>query len=291
MNQTSITYPAGQEAIKDSETVTVTSVCADFDTISYTSLTGELSIPNSSTYAANKSGVQRVSGGYNISSANYTITANRAANNATTTESTVVYIAHDAAQIVMTEPASRLRTGGNDSTSPQDHVIILTANQRLIAAPTIANPPAGGGTWQGTGFSGGPEVWTRDLQCHDNDTVGTYSYGSLVATNLANRITTSYTGDSSYTIGGFVSRTITLAAFANEATFNAAVADYSKCTLVWEFKSLPNRRPFNTTTTPDPNSWCFAGTIGSLPTIARILDTAATGSSSNNTDVTVEETV
>jgi len=291
MNQSSITYPVGQQAIKDAETVTVHSTCSDFDSITYSSPSGELSIPSSAAYAENKSGVARISGGYNIATVNYRISANRSANDASSSEDLVVYIAHDQAQIQMSEPYNRLRTGGNDGTSPQDYSITLTSDQRLIAAPTIAAPPAGGGTWLGAGFSGGPEIWTRDLQVHDNDTVGAYSYGSLVATNLANRVTTSYTGDSSYTIGGFVSRTVTLAAFANETTFNAAVADYSKCTLNWEFKSLPNRRPFNTTVTPDPNSWCFAGTIGSSPTTARILDTAATGSSSNNTDVTVEEIV
>jgi hypothetical protein len=291
MNQGSITYPATQQAIKDAETVTIHSTCTDFDTISYTSPNAELSIPSSTTYAENKAGVARIAGGYNISAVNYRISANRAANDATSAETLVVYIAHDFAQIQMTEPASRLRTGGNDGTVAQNHTITLTANQRLITTPTIAAPPAGGGTWQGAGFVGGPEVWTRALQCIDNDTVGTYSYGTLVATNLANRITTTYTGDSNYTIGGFVSRTVTLAAFANETTFNAAVADYSKCTLVWAFKSLPNRRAFNTTVTPDPNSWCFAGTIGVSPTTARILDTAATGSSSNATAVTVEESV
>jgi len=291
MDQSDITYPATQEAIKDAETVTVHSICLNFDTITYFSPLGQLSIPSPNTYAANKAGVARSAGGYNITSPNYQISANRAANDATTTENVVVYIAHDFAQIQMTEPATRLRTGGNDGTSTQNHTITLTANQRLITAPTIAAPPAGGGTWQGAGWTGGPEVWTRDLQCHDNDTVGTYAYGTLAATNLANRVTTTYTGDSNYIIGGFVSRTITLPAFNNETTFNAAVADYAKCTLEWAFKDLPNKRAFNTTTTPDPNSWCFAGTIGSSPTTARILDTAATSSSSDDTDVTVEETV
>ncbi len=291
MNQSSITYPATQQAVKDSETVTVQATCSDFDTIAYVAPGAQLSIPSATTYAASKAGVQRIAGGYNITAPNYQITANRAANDATSTETVVVYIAHDFAQIQMTEPAGRLRTGGNDGTSAQNHTLTLTADQRLISTPTIANPPAGGGTWQGAGFTGGPLVWTRALQCHDNDTVGTYSYGTLLATNLANRITVTYTGDSNYTVGGFVSRTVTLAAFANETALNAAVADYSKCTLVWAFKALPNKRVFNTTVTPDANSWCFAGALGVSPTTARILDTAATGSSSNATDVTVEESV
>lgn len=291
ITQPSITYPATQEAIKDAETVTIHSTVTNYSVISYTSPNAQLTIPSPGTYAENKAGVARFAGGYNITTPNYRITATRTANDATSVEEGVVYIAHDFVQITMVEPAARLRTGGNDGTAPQDHTITMNADQRLIEAPTVAAPPVGGGAWQGAGWAGGPTTWTRDLRCLDTDTVGTYSYGSLVATNLARRVTTSYTGDSNYVIGGFVSRTVSLAAFANETTFNAAVADYSKCVLNWDFKSLPNRRAFNTTTTPDPNSWCFAGTIGVSPTTARILDTAATGSSSGVTNVTVEETV
>ncbi len=73
-------------------------------------------------------------------------------------------------------------------------------------------------------------------------------------------------------------------------TFSAPCTDYSKATLAWEVKSLPNKRAFNTTTTPDANSWCFAGTLEEEPTTARILDTSATLASSVPTTVTVEET-
>ena len=289
MNQASITYPATQEAIKGAETVTVACTCSDFDTISYTSPNSDLSIPSSTTYAASKAGVARIAGSYNIDTVNYRVSCNRAANDATTTEDLVVYIANVAATVTMTE-ASRLRSGGNDGTSVQSYDISLTANQNLRIAPTIAAPSANGGTWSGL-FTGGPTVWTRTLQVHDsNDVPGTYSYQALSAYNLANIETTAYTGDSNYVIGGFVSRVIALAAFANEASFSAAVADYSKCTLSWTVKSLPNRRAYNTTATPDANSWCFAGTLGASPTTARILDTAATSSSSDITYITIEET-
>jgi len=289
MNQTSITYPVSQEAIKGSESATIHSTCSDFDVISYSSPNSQLSITSDTTYEENKD-VSRIAGGYNITTNNYRISATRNANNATTTKHLVVYIANDAADITMSEPASRLRTGGNDGTSVQNHTITLTSNQELLSTPTIADPPVNAGSWSGS-FSGGPTIYTRTLQCHDDDEVGSYSYGALSATNLAGIETTTYTGNSTYTIGGFVSRDISLAAFANESTFNAAVSDYTKCTLSWSFKSLPNRRAFNTTTTPDANSWCFAGTLNSSPTTARILDTAATAASSNETTITIEETV
>jgi len=290
MNQSSITYPATQEAIKSSETVDVHCTCSDYDTISYTSPNGDLSIPSSTAYLEDKTGVARIAGNYNITTTNYNVSCNRAANDATTAETLVVYIAHVAATVTATE-ASRLRTGGNNSTSIQNHTITLTASQSLRIAPTVAAPSANGGIWSGV-FAGGPTVWTRTLQCHDtNDTPGAYTYQALSAYNLANIETTSYTGDSNYTIGGFVSRTIALAAFANEATFLAKVADYTKCTLTWSVKSLPNQRAFNTTSAPDANSWCLAGTLGISPTTIRVLDTAASSSSSNETSLIVEESI
>ena len=88
-----------------------------------------------------------------------------------------------------------------------------------------------------------------------------------------------------------VTRDITLAAFQNEATFNAAVVTYGKCTLTWNFKALPTRDSFNSTTAPQAGAWCFAGTLNASPTTARVLDTAATAASSNATTLTVEESI
>lgn len=290
LNISSINYPASQQALKNSEEATVDNTASNYDTILYNSPNSQLSIANVNTFEASKI-VQRIAGDYNISTTNISISANRIANDATTTISDCVQIANVAATITMSEPASRLRTGGNNGTSIQNHTITLTSNQNLLSAPTIANPSAGGGTWSGS-FSGGPTVYIRTLQCHDsNDNVGTYSYNALSAINLAGIETTTYTGDATYTIGGFVSRTLTLIAFENEVSFGAAVSDYSKCTLTWSFKSLPNKRSYNTAATPDANSWCMAGTLNSQPTIARILDTAATSASSDDTTVTVAEAI
>ena len=288
MNQSSITYPANQEAIKDNESVTVHSTCSNYDTIIYSSPNGQLTIPNPNTYQENKNNISRNNGDYNVSVANYRISCNRAANDATTTKDLVVYIAHTFCTVTMSE-TGYLRSGGNDGTSIQSHTITLTSNQILKNAPTIGNPPAGGGTWSGD-FIGGPMVWTRTLQISDDDTKGTYAYQTLSAVNLANKETTSYTGDSNYTIRGFVSRNVTLAAYANEASMNTAATIYANVVMTWSVKSLPNKRPVGTTDVPDANSWCLH-TLDTTPTIIRILDTAATGASSVPTTITIEETV
>lgn len=293
MSQGSITYPGSQEAIKGIEIVSIVCVCSNFDTITYSDpTTNELTIPNISTYQSPKLSVAgKTSGNYNISSTNYRVSCNRTNNDATTTKNLVVYIADLALTVTMSE-ASRLRTGGNNGTAAQNHTITMTCNQRTLSTPTIAAASANGGTWVGS-FSGGPSTYIRTLQVDESasDAVGTYNYNALSATNLANTETTSYTGDSQYIIGGFVTRDIILAAFDNEVSFGAAVVTYAKCSLTWTFKSLPTRDSFNSTTAPQAGAWCFAGTLNNSPTTARILDTAATAASSNATTLTVEESI
>ena len=285
----SITYPSTQLALKDSESATVSNTVSNFDTISYTSPNGDLTITNSSTYGTSKT-VTRAAGNYNVSTNNFRISATRNANNAVTTNSsTVVSIAHTSPTLTVSVPAARLRTGGNDGTSTPSYTVTITASQQLISAPTLT-VPAGGGTFSGGGFSGSGTTWTRSLSISDSLTKGTYTWGAISATNLAGKVVTTINSGTTYVIGGFLSRTVTLAAFANEVNINTSVSDFSKMTISWPVVSLTNKRAVGTTSTPDPNSW----TIDALnvnPTIVRILDTNATASSSQASNVTVEETV
>lgn len=285
----SITYPNSQQALKDSEQATVSNTVSNFDLISYTSPNSDLSITSSTTYQTSKT-VTRSAGNYNISTNNFRITATRNANNAVTiNSSTVVKIAHAAPTLTVSVPAARLRTGGNDGTSTPSYTITITATQELISAPTLSIP-SGGGTWLGGGFSGSGTTWTRSIQISDSLTKTTYTWGAISATNLAGKVVTSITTGPTYVIGGFLSRIVSLAAFANEVNINTSVSDYSKMTISWVIKVLPNKRAVGTTATPDPDSWTI-NSLGVNPTIVRILDTAATQSSSQATDVTVEETV
>jgi hypothetical protein len=288
---TTINYPDGQEALKDNESATVSNTVSNFDVISYTSPNSDLTITTPTSYQASKN-VTRAAGNYNISTNNFRITATRNANNAVTTNSsTVVKIAHTAPSLTVSVPASRLRTGGNDGTSTPSYTVTITANQQLLStsAPTLSIP-TGGGTWLGGGFSGSGTTWTRSIQISDSLIKTTYTWAAISATNLAGKNVTIISSGTTYVIGGFLSRTVSLAAFANEVNINTSVLDYSKMTLSWAFKSLPNRRAVGTTATPDPNSWTI-NNVGVNPTIVRILDTAATQSSSAATNVTVEETI
>lgn len=221
-----VTYPGVQQALKGSESALVSNTCSDFDTILYSDPTAaQLNIANTGSYEASKS-VTRVGGDYNVSTANFRIMATRAANDAITTVNAVVNIANVAAQITVAEPAARLRSGGNDGTSIQNHTITLTSDQQLLSAPSM-DEDVGGGTFTGS-WSGGPTVYTRTLQVHDDDVKGTYNWQNLSATNLAGIVTSSITGDTSYVLGGFVARTLTFAAFSQTTTLNVAVVTYTK---------------------------------------------------------------
>jgi hypothetical protein len=167
-------------------------------------------------------------------------------------------------------------------------VITITSSQNLYAAPTL--DPGAYGTWQGAGFTGTTTVWTRSLQVHDNDIKGTYAWGSISATNLAGKVTSAITGDSDYILGGFVSRVITLDAYSNETSMDVEAITYANVSMTWSVKALANKRAVGTTSVPDANSWCLH-TLSTNPTIIRILDTAATTSSSVPTTVTIQETV
>lgn len=291
INQANIAYPASQAALKDSETAVVNHTVTSANTVIYNSPNGELSISNSSTYETAKT-VQRIGGTYNISTNNFRIVATRTANNAVTTStSTVVYIAHTAPTLSVTTPFARLRSGGNNGTSVQSYNIVITANQNLISAPSLAPDTNNGGTFSGAGFTGGPTVWTRALQVNDNLVKGTKTWASISATNLAGKVVTTITSGGTYTIGGFVSRTLSLAAFANEVTLNTSVVDFSKMTLSWAVKALPNKATVGTNVPPPlPDTWTI-NALNANPTTVRILDTSATNSSSAASNVIVEETV
>lgn len=284
-----ITYPGTQGALKGTEPATVVNNVSNYNTISYTS--SQLDITSSTLYQNPITVTRKSAGGtdYNVNSPNLTITAVRTANNKSASGSVLVKIANGTFNLnISTNGGQRLRTGGNNGTSAPSYTVTIASSHELSSAPTLA-VPVGGGTLGA--FGGGPTSWNATLS-NINDTLikGPYNWGAISATNIAGTTVTIINSGGSYVIGGFLLRTVSLAAFANEVNINTSVSDYSKMTLSWVIKSLPNKRAVGTTATPDPNSW----TINSLsvnPTIVRILDTAATQNSSQATNVTVEETV
>lgn len=227
----SISYPGAQSAVKGSETADVPHTASDFDTILYSDPTGsQIAIPSPTAYATPKTVTCQVPGVFNNSSPNFRYVMTRNANGRQTTVQGVVVVADVAPTIDITLPAARLRSGGNHGTSPQDHEVTLTSNQPLLNAPTL-NEDSGGdrGTFQGS-WAGGSSVWTRDLRVDETvpDEKGTFSFEGLVATGLAGLVQNTINSGASYTLGGFVQRTVNFPAFTANCTETVVLVDETK---------------------------------------------------------------
>lgn len=217
----SIVYPVGQYALKDTESVTVNVSESNVDSLVWSSPNSQLSITNP-TIAGNKI-VSRASGGYNITNNNLRVVSNRVANATQTTLDAIVWIAHDAPTITVTTPATRLRSG----VTPQNYTISINSNQRTQSTPTLtASVGTFGGSWStvNNGLN-----WTRSLAIADSDAKGVASFSGLSIINLAGIEVTAISSGDSYTVGGFVQRTVSVAAYPNrEATIGTQVSDTSK---------------------------------------------------------------
>jgi hypothetical protein len=255
-----ISYPGSQQALKNSENATVPVTLADLDTVAFNSPNGDLSITNPTTIEATKT-VARIAGTYNVSTNNLRCTANRAANDATTVDQTVVQIAHVAAAVAVREATARVRSGPSPGANT---TISIVSDQELLSAPSV-DPAASRGTFIGS-WAGGPSTWTRSLQVPDsqNPADGSLnSWSNLSATNLAGLVTTTIdTGggdDATYVIGGFTSRTVNYPPFTANCTETFPLTDESKLTAGSFSNGNPSVvQPFGTSDTTDAGKegWC-----------------------------------
>lgn len=277
-----VTYPATQQALKGSESATVVNTLANYDSVAYDDpTTSELSIANPSAYEDPKTAT-RVGGTYNVSTANFRVTANRAANDSTTVDQAVVQIAAVAPTISVLVPAARLRSGGNDGTSAQNHTITISSDQLLLSADM--DEDTGGGTFLGSWAGTPPDAtWTRALQVHDDDAKGTYNWQNLAATNLAGIVQNAIDSGGSYVLGGFVQRDLTFAAFATTTQMDVEVVDFSKLQ-AGIFTATSNPAIKQSIGTPPPVTDGYTiNSLGAKPTTVIWLDTTTTKSNSSGT--------
>src|SRR6056297_6951 len=301
----SITYLSSQSALKNSENATVDVTVTDFTGITYNSPNSQLSIPDTTTYSQTKS-VQRIDGDYNDSTTNYRITATKSSNDTSTVDNFVVYIAHVAPELTISEPYSRLRTassgysnvGLTTSASIAEHTITINSDQQLASVPTLSDPDSDKGIWENGSFanSGGMTSFTNTLQIDDDATRGTHTWGSISGTNLAGLTTTSITGNNTYEIGGFLPRYYRVGLGQNESSGDVEVTDYTSVTLDWQYidgsgqvKALTRNSTINETP-PVTGSWTIEAD-DTNPTKFIILDTAATDAQTVDTAILVEEEV
>lgn len=220
------TFPGGQTAFKGVEAGSHDVAVTFYDSVAYSSPHGDFTIGSPAAYVQDKPITCTNPGDYNDSATNFRIVATRSANAAINTYDATIEVADIAPVVTITLPAARLRSGGNDGTAAQDHLITATSNQNLASAPDLTIPVDG--TWQGPGFVGGPKIWTRTIQIHDNDAKGTAAWGFVGPTLNNAGLVGSIVG--SQANGGFVSRDITFAAFSQTVQIGAEVVTYTKLT-------------------------------------------------------------
>ena len=215
-----ITYNAPKLALSAGESGLLNSTVTNFDTIGYTSPNVSFGTPT--TYSVVKSFTNTYTG-YVNSGTNVTITANRAANNATSTATGLIKIATTAPTAAITFSPAQTRLVG--SPTGIDYTVVITPSQELLSAPTLN---ASAGTWQGAGWTLAGSTWTRSLRISDSTAKGAAVFSGLTLTNIAQVAGTSITSGSTYTVGGFTSRTLTFPAFSRVAPLGTNALDQTK---------------------------------------------------------------
>lgn len=219
----SITYPGAELALKGAESATVNAVVTNADSVAYTS-SADLVVTGPASYAANKV-VQRNSGTYINGTNNYTITATKASNGAVTVAQAAIVIADAAAQAAIAIIGAPVRLI-SDIPSGRAYTVSIAPNQVLKSAPSLN---ASSGTWQGVWVLAG-NTWSRDLLIVDADSDGAQAFSGLTMNGLADVIGSGITSGAGYTVGGFVRRTLTFAAFSRTAAIGTPISTIAKVT-------------------------------------------------------------
>jgi hypothetical protein len=216
----SVSYPTSQSAIKGTEQASLTSTVTNFDTIDY-AVSVDLSLNESSSSYENVKTVNRIFGDYIVSGTNYTITANRAANNATTIRSALVRLVDVAptASISIDGSPSRLRS---KLPSGKNYTVRVIANQQLLSYNSL---DADKGT--PSSFSGN----SKTLLIEDSTVRGTGTFSNLSITGLSGIIGTVITGGENYTVGGFELRTITFGVVSSHEPIGTTIGNINKTRL------------------------------------------------------------
>ena len=219
-----ITYESGYDALKGSEKAYVDVTTYDTDFIQYSSQNGELGITSPNTNESSKE-VYRLNGDYNVNIPNIMATAVRTANDAHTTEESVVYIANVLPYITITEDSPRFQ---KDS-SGNNYTVTLSSDQLLRSIPTMNAPEGDLGLFQGS-LPG--TVFTSEITIYDDNTNGVYTWYNLSAENLSGMVQTAINTDGQnddiYEIGGFTERDIYFDPQAIKMPIGTAVSDVTK---------------------------------------------------------------
>jgi len=218
------TYPSGQAAFKNNEIGYQDTEVSDFTSLVYSSPNDDFSFVDTTTYTQNKEITCTHPGSYNDSTINFRIIAYKQSNDTQATFSKVIEVADIAPIVSVSQSSTRLVS----SPSGVTHTITATSNQKLADVPDLDIPVSG--TWLGSGFTGGLKIFTRQISIIDSDAKGSAAWG-FVGVAPKNNAGLSATITGNEVVGGFTSRTLTIAAWPNrEVDLGTNVADVNKLT-------------------------------------------------------------
>ena len=200
----SISYPGSQDALKGSESATVSNNASLFDSVLYSSPNGDLAISNDTIFDASKN-VSRQGGGYNISSSNFTISATKNSNGMVRSASSVVNIANSNMSLSIASLASEL----SSSPAGVSDNFQLNSNQRFLEIPSLETNPSQTSASELVYTSSGTNPNSNDFRItvRDSDTKGDFPW-VVSGLNLAGKLTSSISSNPNYKLVGFSSRTV-----------------------------------------------------------------------------------
>jgi uncharacterized protein YfiM (DUF2279 family) len=276
-----VSYPVGQGALNTSETATVSCTVSDQTSVAYTAV--GLTVDTPSVYGVSKQ-VTLSSTGYVDSGTNYTITAQKASNGSSAVKTGLVNLATVApAAAITTSPAGRM-VGSPTGIS---YTVTVTSTQNLTSAPSLT---ASAGAWAGA-WAGSGKVWTRALNITDSTPKGSALFSALAITNQALINGSVISSGSTYTVGGFSSRTITFPSFSRVAAIGTTVTDQTKTSCQIVAGNVLTRYSDNTV---HSNGYYIAnadGTYNAQGAYVALSDSAFAGSNTSGTlQVTLAET-
>ena len=200
----SVSYPGSQDALKGVESATVSNSVSVFDSVTYSSPNGDLTISNSTVFEASKN-VSRQAGSYNISSNNFTITATKNSNGMVRSASSVVNIANSNMSLSIVNLASEL----SSSPAGVSDNFGLNSDQRFLEIPSLETSPSQISASELVYTSSGTNPNSNDFRItvRDSDTKGDFPW-VVSGLNLAGKLTTGISSNPNYELVGFSSRTV-----------------------------------------------------------------------------------
>lgn len=201
---TSTSYPAGQQAIKSTESAVVTNTALRFDQIEYSSQSNELTISNSTTFEGQKT-VAYNSGNYNISSNNFQVKATKTSNGAVIIANSNVKIANSPIVLSIQNLASTLDSSASGMTDD----FTLNGTQNFLSIPSLSTDPSQNPASSLSIISSGTNQSSNTFRItvKDVDQKGQFNWQAS-SFNLANIATTVITNNANYNLAGFQPRDI-----------------------------------------------------------------------------------